>query len=99
VHLEEGSLLASGVQIPSGPHTHGTDASAPIWEQPGSRTLVRVGRGSWIGSGAVILADVGCDTIVGAGAVVTHPLPDRVVAAGVPARVMRSREARESRPA
>ena len=42
--------------------------------------------------GAVVMADVGDQTIVGAGAVVTTPLPDRVVAAGVPARVVKSRD-------
>jgi acetyltransferase-like isoleucine patch superfamily enzyme len=39
-----------------------------------------------------VMADVGRDTIVGAGAVVVQPLPDRVVAAGVPARIVRSRD-------
>jgi virginiamycin A acetyltransferase len=92
VHLEANVLLAAGVHIPSGPHTHGSDPSAPIRDQPGSRRLVRVGAGSWVGSNAVVLADVGRDTIVGAGAVVTSALPDRVVAAGVPARVIRARE-------
>jgi acetyltransferase-like isoleucine patch superfamily enzyme len=37
------------------------------------------------------MADIGSDTVVGAGAVVTHMIPDRVVAAGVPARVIRKR--------
>jgi acetyltransferase-like isoleucine patch superfamily enzyme len=32
---------------------------------------------------------IGQDTVVGAGAVVTKDLPARVVAAGVPARVLR----------
>jgi len=92
VHLERGVLLASGVHVPSGPHTHGTDPSAPIHDQPGSLRPVRIGAGSWIGSNAVVLADVGRDTIVGAGAVVTRPLPDRVIAAGVPATVVKRRD-------
>ena len=92
VHLERDVLLAAGVHIPSGGATHGTgDVETPIRDQPGARTLVRVGEGAWIGSGAVILADVGKHTVVGAGAVVTKPLPDYVVAAGVPAKVIRSR--------
>jgi virginiamycin A acetyltransferase len=92
VHLERGVLLASGVHVPSGPHTHGMDPSAPIHDQPGSLRPVRIGAGSWIGSNAVVLADVGRDTIVGAGAVVTRPLPDRVIAAGVPATVVKRRD-------
>ena len=93
VHLEQDVLLAAGVHIPSGPRTHGTDPSAPIRDQAGDLRRVRVGAGSWIGSNAVVLANVGRETIVGAGAVVTRPLPDRVVAAGVPARVVRQRDA------
>jgi virginiamycin A acetyltransferase len=91
-HIERGALLASGVQVPSGAHTHGIDdPSRPIRDQPGTLTLVRIGAGAWIGGGAVVMADVGEESIVGAGAVVTKPLPDRVVATGVPARVLRRR--------
>jgi virginiamycin A acetyltransferase len=92
VHLECGVLLAAGVHVPSGPHTHGTDPAAPIHDQPGSLRVVRIGAGSWIGSNAIVLADVGRETIVGAGAVVTSPLPDRVIAAGVPARIVKRRD-------
>jgi virginiamycin A acetyltransferase len=92
VHLERDVLLASGVHIPSGAQTHGTDdPGLPIREQPGTVTLVRIGAGSWVGSAAVVMADIGRDTVVAAGAVVTKPLPDHVVAGGVPARVIRSR--------
>jgi acetyltransferase-like isoleucine patch superfamily enzyme len=92
VHLERDVLLAAGVHVPSGARTHGTDdIDAPIREQDASRSLVRIGEGSWIGSGAVVLADVGKHSVVGAGSVVTKPIPDFVVAAGVPARVIRSR--------
>jgi acetyltransferase-like isoleucine patch superfamily enzyme len=91
VHLERGVLVADGVHIPSGAHTHGTELGVPIHQQEGRRTMVRIGAGSWIGSNAVVLADVGRETIVGAGSVVTQPLPDRVIAGGVPARVIRQR--------
>jgi acetyltransferase-like isoleucine patch superfamily enzyme len=52
---------------------------------------VRIGTGCWIGSAAVVMADVGRNTVVGAGAVVTRPLPDWVVAVGAPARPVRER--------
>jgi virginiamycin A acetyltransferase len=99
VHIERDVLIGAGVHIPSGPNTHGTDPSAVIHGQPGSLRVVRIGAGSWIGSNAVVLADVGRDTIVGAGAVVTHALPDRVIAAGVPARIVRRRDEPRSVPA
>ena len=88
VHLEADVMLAAGVHIPSGSRTHGTDTSTRMRDQPLQRQLVRIGEGSWVGSNAVVLEDVGREAIVGAGAVVTHPVPDRVLAAGVPARVI-----------
>jgi acetyltransferase-like isoleucine patch superfamily enzyme len=92
VHLERDVLLAAGVQIPSGGKTHYfDDPTIPIQEQGGERKVVRIGAGAWVGAGAVVLADVGKGTIVAAGAVVTKPLPENVVAAGVPARVIRHR--------
>ena len=52
---------------------------------------MRIGAGTWIGSGAIVMADVGPDTVIAAGAVVTTPIPGRVIAGGVPARVIRNR--------
>ena len=93
VHIERDVLIAAGVHIPSGPLTHGTaDPTKRIQDQPGLLQQIRIGAGSWIGSSAVVLAEVGCDSVVGVGSVVTKPIPDRVLAAGVPARVLRSRE-------
>ena len=99
VHLERDVLLAAGVHVPSGPYTHGTDPSSPIHGQAGSLRVVRIGAGTWVGSNAVVLADIGSHTIVGAGAVVTRPLPDRVIAAGVPARIVKRRDEPTSVPA
>jgi acetyltransferase-like isoleucine patch superfamily enzyme len=95
VHLERDVLIAAGVHIPSGGRTHyAADPTVPIKDQGGERRAVRIGAGAWIGSAAVVLADVGRGTIVGAGSVVTRPLPDDVIAAGVPAKVIRPRFAR-----
>ena len=92
VHLERDVLLASGVQVPSGGKTHYfDDPTKPIREQGGERTMVTIGAGAWVGSGAIVLADVGKGTVVAAGAVVTKPLPDNVIAGGVPAKVIRPR--------
>jgi virginiamycin A acetyltransferase len=92
VHLERDVLLASGVQIPSGAKTHYfDDPTLPIRQQGGERSVVTIGAGSWVGTGAIVMADVGKGTVVAAGAVVTKPLPDNVIAGGVPAKVIRSR--------
>ncbi|NND21707.1 MAG: sugar O-acetyltransferase [Silicimonas sp.] len=53
---------------------------------------ITVGDDCWIGAGAIILPGVaiGAGTTVGAGAVVTKSLPERVVAFGNPAKIVRS---------
>jgi virginiamycin A acetyltransferase len=98
VHIERDALVAAAVHIPSGPDTHGiSDASRPIREQPGILRMVRIGAGSWIGSASVVMADVGRSSIVAAGSVVVRPLPDRVIAGGVPARIIRQRDSPDAR--
>jgi virginiamycin A acetyltransferase len=95
--IDDDALLAAGVHVPSGAHTHGIDdLTIPIRDQETVKTAVRIGRGSWIGSAAIVMADVGADTVVAAGAVVTKPLPPLAIAGGVPARVLRHRDPRFS---
>jgi maltose O-acetyltransferase len=70
--------------------THPLDARLRLdkWE---AGEPIRIGRNVWIGGGAIVLpgVSVGEHTVVGAGAVVTRDLPDRVVAVGNPARIIR----------
>ena len=90
--IESNVLIAAGVHIPSGARTHGTsDATTPIRDQSVEKTAVRIGTGAWIGSAAIVMADIGSDAVIGAGAVVTKAIPQRAVAGGVPARVIRLR--------
>jgi acetyltransferase-like isoleucine patch superfamily enzyme len=90
--IDDDALLAAGVHVPSGSKTHGIDdVTIAIRDQPTTKSPVRIGRGSWIGSAAVVMADVGRDAVVAAGAVVTRPIPDLTIAGGVPARVLKHR--------
>jgi acetyltransferase-like isoleucine patch superfamily enzyme len=54
-----------------------------------------VGNNVWIGYGACILrgVTVGDNAVIGTSAVVTRDVPANAVVAGVPARVLRMREA------
>jgi acetyltransferase-like isoleucine patch superfamily enzyme len=92
VTLEDDVLLGSHVSVINGPSQHGTERlDVPVREQPGAWPRVTIGRDSWVGDRAVIMADIGRHCVVGAGAVVTQPLPDYAVAVGSPARVVRFR--------
>jgi virginiamycin A acetyltransferase len=93
VTIERDVLVATGVQILSGGRMHGTsDPTRPIREQAGEFVHVTMRAGCWIGAGAVVMADVGRNSVVAAGAVVTKPVPEKVMAAGVLAREIRTRE-------
>lgn len=53
---------------------------------------IALGDNVWLGGGTIVCpgVSIGEDTVVGAGSVVTRGLPGGVVAAGTPARVLRS---------
>jgi acetyltransferase-like isoleucine patch superfamily enzyme len=90
-----------GDHVYTGHHVYITDANhgyedvdTPIGRQFAPSRPVRIGDGSWLGHGAVVLPGVtiGEHVVVGAGSVVTNDLPDRCVAVGNPAHVIRRYE-------
>ncbi len=90
--LGDDVMLADGVQILSGGREHGRAENLETTHRDQAQEFRRVtiGRGAWIGTGAIVMASVGEGSIVGAGAVVTRPIPARSLAVGVPAEVVRS---------
>jgi maltose O-acetyltransferase len=81
-------FFGSGVQIYTATHpidprerTHGLEAAQPIV----------IGSDVWVGGGAIICPGVriGARSVLGAGSVATRDVPEGVVAAGNPCRVLR----------
>lgn len=92
VTLEDDVLIGSHVSVTNGSAQHGTARlDVPVREQPGVWPHVTVGRDTWIGDRAIVMADVGRHCVVGAGSVVTKPVPDYSIVVGNPARVVGSR--------
>lgn len=72
---------------------HGLERSRPMREQYGTYGPVSIGSDCWIGAMVVVLrgVSIGRGSVIGAGSVVTKDVPEYVIAAGVPAKVIRER--------
>ena len=80
---------------------HGYDnVDIPISQQSMPEKPVRIGSGSWLGHGTVVLpgADIGEHVVIGANSVVTGSIPSFSVAVGAPARVMKSMSEADGSP-
>jgi acetyltransferase-like isoleucine patch superfamily enzyme len=87
-----------GDDVQTGPYIYVTDQNhgyrdpqEPIGTQWPVEAPVRIGSGSWLGAGVIVLpgASIGRNVVVGAGSVVTGEIPDHTVAVGSPARVVK----------
>jgi len=89
VRIGQRTQIASRVLILSGRHQHSRDEQGRILgSEQGTFAETRIGDDCWIGTAAIVMADVGPGSTVGAGAVVTRNVPPGVVVIGNPARVL-----------
>jgi len=85
--IEDDVLIGPGLTISGGNHRRTADrrfATARSEDNP----PLRIGEGAWIGANVTILAgaSIGRYSVIGAGSVVTRPIPEAVIAVGVPCR-------------
>jgi serine acetyltransferase len=97
-HIVAHHSIEIGDDVYTGPYVYITDQNhryedidLPIGRQWPVNSAVRIGAGSWLGTGAVILpgAVIGRNVVVAAGSVVRGEVPDNCVVAGVPAKIVR----------
>lgn len=91
------ATITIGDDVRIGPRAQLLTAEHPVedharrragWERP---LPISIGDNTWLGAGVIICPGVtiGRNTVIGAGSVVTRAVPDHVLAAGTPARVIR----------
>ena len=97
-HIVAHHSIEIGDDVFTGPYVYITDQNhqyedidTPIGRQWPVNSAVRIGAGSWLGTGTVILpgAAIGRNVVIAAGSVVRGTVPDNCVVAGVPAKVVR----------
>jgi acetyltransferase-like isoleucine patch superfamily enzyme len=78
------------------PYDHGTEPGESIHRQPlQTKGGIVIEDDAWLGTGVIVLTGVriGKGAVIGAGSVVWRDVPDGAIATGVPARVVKLREA------
>ncbi len=109
-HIVAHSSIDIGDDVYTGPYVYITDQNhsyadpeLPIGRQWPVNAPVRIGAGTWLGTGVIVLpgAVIGRHVVVAAGSVVRGAIPDLCVVAGVPAKVIKdfSPDAGWSKPA
>jgi acetyltransferase-like isoleucine patch superfamily enzyme len=90
--IEIGDDVWTGHNVYITDQNHGyKDVNLPISVQTMPEKPVRIGNGSWIGYGSVVLpgAEIGEHVVIGANSVVTGVIPSFSVAVGSPAKVIK----------
>ena len=99
--IDIGDDVWTGHHIYITDQNHGYDnVDVPISQQSMPEKPVRIGSGSWLGHGTVVLpgADIGEHVVIGANSVVTGSIPSFSVAVGAPARVVKSMSEADGSP-
>lgn len=93
----DGGKVSFGDNVFIGPHCGFYTAGHPIHYQQRNKGLeyalpITVGHNVWIGGGVHVMpgASIGSNVVIGGGSVVVGHIPDNVVAAGDPCRVIRT---------
>lgn len=85
IYIGDGTLIGHNVMMATLNHSENPATRGNLHPAP-----IHIGENVWIGANATILpgVNIGDGAVVGAGAVVTKDVPERMVVAGVPARVL-----------
>ena len=95
-HIEIGRECIIADRVMMIDFDHGmVEVERPIREQGIYKRDVNVGHNVWIGYGACLLrgVTVGSNSVIGTSAVVTSDMPENSVVGGIPAKVIRMRDA------
>lgn len=89
IHLGEGAHIGHRTMLIAISHEMGPGR---LRAGPAASRPITIGRGAWIGAGVIVMPGVriGNGAVIGAGAVVTRDCAADTVAAGIPARALRT---------
>lgn len=94
ISIGANTVFGEDVMVLTGKHYSIAEAEStglPLHYVPENGRDIVIGRGCYIGSGAILIGKlvVGENAVIGAGSVVTRDVPPRAFVAGVPAKLVR----------
>jgi acetyltransferase-like isoleucine patch superfamily enzyme len=94
VEIGSHCMLANGCFVTDGSHRFDDPGRPVTWQGFTSKGPTRIGDNVWCGANVVVTSGVtiGERSVIGANSVVTTDVPPRSIAAGAPARVLRTIE-------
>ena len=90
IRIGKNTMIAENVTIRDQNHIVGF--GQPLRESGLIARPINIGENVWIGANCCVLkgVSIGSNSVIGAGSVVTKSLPDNVICAGTPARIIRT---------
>lgn len=100
ISVGDSTFAGHNVSIITGTHDYNLCMEERKWNVPRNGRDIRIGKGVWIGSNAVILGpcDIGDHAVIAACALVIDDVPPYSVVAGIPARVVRRIDSQQQSP-
>lgn len=92
IKIEDDVMLGAGIHIYVNNHKYGNRNLPLIYQGYFPDRAVTLKKGCWVGANAILLPgiEIGYNSIVAAGSVVTRVVPDNVIVAGVPAKILKN---------
>jgi acetyltransferase-like isoleucine patch superfamily enzyme len=93
-------MISGHTYIVSATHRFDSTSGEPYVKQGEVRIGVTIGDNAWVAANCVVMdgVTIGNGAVIGAGSVVTRSIPPLVLAAGCPARIIRSLSESELQP-
>lgn len=99
-HIRIGNNLLTGTNILITDNLHGDNSLSDLQKPPREREIVSkgdisIGDNIWLGNNVCIMPGVtiGDGAVIGANSVVTHDIPAYTIAAGIPAKIIKTTQA------
>jgi len=91
IHVDDYVFMGHNVSIITGTHDYSKTLKDRMFNAPIDGGDINIKKGVWVGSNSTILGpcNIGVNSVIAAGSVITKDIPDNVIVAGVPGKIIK----------